>query len=170
MKQIKRLKPTITNEDINGAVKGKSNKCMIQHAIKRDYPDLQNIYVDKFFVRVTDPKANAILTFNMSAFGRVQLLKFDAGENVEPFKLRLTKPVVRFRTRKNLKGSAKPASAEDSVGRAKLGGPIRTPKTPMGRRLVGRDRVFGQRLFTDELRKLRESLEVKSAEPELQIE
>ena len=151
----KRLKIVVTEEEIQAAILGRTDKCMIHQAIKRDYPNFERISVDKNQVRVTDPEANVILTFAMSPFGKAQILMWDAGEEVKPFELWLRSPVIRER-KLDKDGNLKPKGPTDS---SRTHGAIRRPRTPQSRAMSGRDRILGQKLWSDELRKLRESLE-----------
>lgn len=151
-------------EDIDRAIaKGgreKSRFCMYAEAIKRRYLKLSNVMVDKNNVRVTDAEQGIVYTFPMSPLGRVHLLKFDAGEAVGPNTINLKHPVIRNRII-NKKGQSRIKNSEDC---AKLHiGAMRRPTSKEGSRMMGRDRIFGQRLFPDELRNLRETLGIPSS-------
>ena len=134
---------------------------MIKEAIKRDHPELERIWVDKEQVRLTDPGANVIYTFQMAALGKAVMLVWDNGEMVQPFDLWLRNPVVRERVAKN--GTQAP-KANESHAKKHLG-PILRPKTKEARALRGRDRIFGQKLWTTELAKVRRIFEPDSAVP-----
>lgn len=153
-KRVKRLKICVTQREIDGAVKGNSRKCMIQESIKRDHPEFKNIWVDKNQVRFTDPKANVIYTGDMPALGRANLLMFDAGEELKPFDVWVRNVVCRERELK--KGVNRAKAGEQRAKNHR--GPIPIPLTKEARRIRGRDRIFGQKLWTDELDKLRRTL------------
>ena len=95
--RLKILKVPVRQEQIEGSVRGKTNKCMIHDAIKRDHPEFKALYVDKNQVRFTDPKANVIYTFPMSAFGKTMMLVWDDGGEIKPYDIWLRNPVVRER-------------------------------------------------------------------------
>jgi hypothetical protein len=166
MKERRKLKVNVEQEDIDSGIRAKSNACMIFRAIKRTFPAFAKLWVDRKTVRFTDREANAIYTFELPPFARVQLLRWDAGETVEPFSVRLKKPIVRYRT---AVGSDGYPSVPERQTRPGAPGRVHEPKTKEGRRKVGRDRVFGAKLYAEELRKLRESLEIKPAHAELAI-
>jgi hypothetical protein len=151
-KQFKRVKISVTQEEIDQAAKANSHKCMVHQAIRRDHPQWKNVWVDKNQIRFTDPDANVIYTFQMSALGKTMILLWDAGEKVQPFDMWLRNPVVRER-RLNSNGMLKPKGQEDSA-REHLG-PVRRPRTKRERALSGKDRVYGAKLWTDELNKVR---------------
>lgn len=153
-KHIKRLHVVVTQKEIDQAKHAKSDHCMIQHSLKRMRPEFEKIWVDKNQVRFTDPKANVIYTFQMAPRGRVMILKWDAGEEVKPFDVWLRNPIVR--ERKLSGGYMRPKSGQDHS--TKHLGAVPQPKTKEGRRRTGRDRIFGQKLWTDELQKVREDL------------
>jgi hypothetical protein len=156
-KFLKRLHVVVTQKEIDQAKRAKSDGCMIQDSLKRMRPGFQKIWVDKNQVRFTDPAANVIYTFQMAPMGRVMILKWDAGEEIEPFDIWLRNPIVR--ERQLVRGHMRPKPSEDSVGEHL--GPVPQPKTKEARKQTGRDRVFGQKLWTDELASLRRSLEVR---------
>lgn len=154
-KQIKRLKIAVTQKEIDESVQAKSNKCMIQESIKRMFPKFINVWVDKNQVRFTDPNSNLIYTWELSPFAKVMLLKWDDGETISPFDVWLKNPIVRER-KLDKKGFMRAKSSEQSAKTHR--GAIPQPLTKEARRLRGRDRVYGQKLWTAELEKLRQVL------------
>jgi hypothetical protein len=153
-KTRKRLKISVSQDEIDNAMAGRTDKCMIHQAIKKAFPGFERISVDKNQVRVTDSEANVIYTFPMSPFGRAQILMWDAGEEVQPFDLWLRNPVIRER-KIGPDGYPKPVGPSDS---SKGHGPVRRPRTKQSRAMSGRDRIHGQKLWSNELQKLRDSL------------
>lgn len=158
--RIKRLKVSVTQTEIDEAVQAKSDKCMIHEAIKRDHPEFRNIWVDKNQVRVTDPKQNVIYTFQMAPLGRIGLLKFDMGEPLVPFSFTLVNPIVRERRFRD--GAQRADSSKDSS--TKSLGAVPKPKDKESRTQSGRDRVFGQKVWANEMAKVRELLAIPAAQ------
>jgi hypothetical protein len=157
-KHIKRMQIVVTQKEIDESVLAKSDGCMIQASIKRDHPEFKNIWVDKNQIRFTDVKANCIYTFQMAPRGRAMILKWDAGEKVEPFEIWVRNPIVRERI---LRDGVMRAKKSEQDSRRHLG-PVPIPKTKEGRLRTGRDRVFGLKQWSDELAKLREDLGISS--------
>jgi hypothetical protein len=148
----KRFKIDIKQEDIDEALTQKSRKCMFARSIARDYPEFSNISVDKEHVRVTDSEKNAIITLDMSPHGRTAMLFWDSGEKIKPLHTWLKVTAIRERVlRKD--GYPAPKSSQDSV--KKHHGPVPNFKNAEQRAMAGRDRVFGAKLWTVELNKLR---------------
>jgi hypothetical protein len=160
-KFIKRLRIVVTLHDIESAIRAKSNKCMIHQAIKRDHPEFRAILVELKHVRFTDPRTNSIYTFPMSPIGRAMLYKWDQGENIAPFDIWLSEPVVRARVIR--RGRKVPAAGRDRATRST--GAIPRARTKEAAARIGRDRIFGQKLWTKELQKLRSALEIKAPAP-----
>jgi hypothetical protein len=152
MRPIKRLTVKVNQEEIENAMRANSKKCMIQQSIERDYPILENISVDRNLVRATDPERNVIYTFDIAALAKAAILKWDSGESIGPFSFTLRHPVVRERVKRK-DGYMRPKHKEDAAKRSR--GAVPRPKTKEGRVMSGRDRVFGAKLWQDELEKLR---------------
>lgn len=148
----RRIKIRVTQEEIDKAQYGKADGCMIQMALRRDHPEYKNIWVDKEKVRYTDPIKNCIYTYEMHPRGRVMLLKWDSGEKVSPFDLWLRNPVVR--ERELLSGAMRSKRSHST----KHHGPVPNAKTKEERAQRGRDRIFGRKLWAEELAQVREDL------------
>ena len=145
----------VGQEEIEKAHRANSKKCMIVRSIERDYPTLTRIVVQKNDVRVTDPDRNVIYTFDMAPLARAAILKWDMGEPVEPFTFKLRHPVIRERMIKKHTGHMGTAGNKPATRSL---GVLRHPKTAESRAMMGRDRVFGAKLWTTELAKLRHLL------------
>jgi hypothetical protein len=152
-KRFKIMKVSVTSKEIDDAIRCKTNKCMIHEAIKRDHPNFKRIHVDKNQVRFTDTATNLIYTFPMSAFGRTMMLLWDDGTKVNPFPLWLRNPIVREKV--NIGGVLRP---KNSNAKKHLGPIPKALTKEQSRQRGGRDRIFGQKLWTDELAKLRDVL------------
>jgi hypothetical protein len=160
MKQIKKLVVPVSQENIDWGIEGNSRRCMIKKAVEEKFPELKHIRVTRDYVRATDPERDVIYTFPMSAFGRSMLLLFDEGNRValKPFALHLRRPIIRKRLK--MPGSA--TNKKQIVGRT-----YSTTKSTEGaaKKHLGavpashlkaeRDRVFGAKVWTVELQKLR---------------
>ena len=169
MKQIKQLKVEVTQKEIDEAQVANSQKCMVHEAIARKHPALKRIWVDKNQVRFTDPKQNVIYTFDMPALGKANILLWDEGTPIKPFSVTLRNPVVRTRVMRNdsTEKSGRKLRAVTADGRNKHAdtaarghGPVPKSGNKKGRAMRGRDRVFGQKLWSDELTKLRQLVTV----------
>jgi hypothetical protein len=156
IKNIKRMQVVVTQKEIDESALAKSDGCMIQASIKRDHPEFKNIWVDKNQIRLTDPKANCIYTFQMAPRGRAMILKWDAGEKIKPFDIWIRNPIVRQRML--IDGAMRPKRGQQSTKQHL--GPVPSPKTKEGRLRTGRDRVFGLKQWSEELAKLRADLAV----------
>lgn len=157
-KHIKRMQIVVTQKEIDESTLAKSDGCMIQAAIKRDHPEFRNIWVDKNQIRFTDVEKNCIYTFQMNPRGRAMILKWDAGEKIQPFEIWVRNPIIRQRVLQD--GVMRPKSSQQ---RSKQHlGPVPIPKTKEARLRTGRDRIFGLKQWSDELAKLREDLGISS--------
>jgi hypothetical protein len=159
LRLLKVLGVSVGQEEIDNAHIANSRKCMIHRSIEREYPTLKNIVVDKHQVRCTDPDRNVIYTFPMAPLARVAIEKWDSGEPVPPFSFKLRHPIIRDRVKRG--GVMRPKSSQDAA--VKSLGAVRRPKTAESRAMAGRDRVFGAKLWTAELAKVRELLAVPTA-------
>lgn len=159
LRLLKVLGVSVGQEEIDNAHRANSQKCMVHQSIERDYPTLKNIVVDKNQVRVTDPDRNVIYTFDMAPLAKAAILKWDAGEPVQPFSFKLRHPIIRNRVKRS--GAMRPPSSQDAA--VKSLGAVRRPKTAASRAMAGRDRVFGAKLWETELAKLRQLLAVPTA-------
>jgi hypothetical protein len=152
LRPLKVMTVDVRQENVDTAIRGKSTKCMIVQAIERAYPTLTRIVVQKNDVRVTDPDRNVIYTFDMAPLARAAILKWDMGEQVEPFAFKLRHPIIRTRMKKQHTGHMGTAGNKPATRHL---GVLRHPKTAESRAMMGRDRVFGAKLWTSELEKLR---------------
>jgi hypothetical protein len=169
MRKIKRLAINVSQKWINYGIEGNSRRCMIKEAVHEAYPKLKNIRASRDYLRATDPERNVIYTFPMSATGRTMLLLFDEGNRaaIRPFTLHLSRPIIRKRVAKvhqgkketthRIKGReySKVRSSQDNAKKHLGAVPARLEK----------DRVFGEKLWTAELRKLREDLGIQLVSP-----
>lgn len=153
---IKKLRVRVTQEDIDEAIRAKSSKCMIQRAFERDHPQYKNVLVDKNQIRFNDKKLNVIYTCDQPVRGRVMLLKWDSAETVKPWDMWLRYFTIRERILRQ--GRNSPKTSEDSF--EKHSGVVPRAKTKKARQQLGRDRVFGAKLWTEELAKVRADLGV----------
>jgi hypothetical protein len=158
LRLLKSMKVAVGQSEIDHAIRANSRKCMIHQSIERDYPSLKNIVVDKNQVRVTDPDRDVIYTFDMAPLAKAAILKWDAGETIQPFEFRLRHPIVRQRIKRN---DGRKGTSNDRAARSL--GVVPTPKTPVSRAMAGRDRVFGAKLWETELTKLRVLIGVSPA-------
>lgn len=172
MRQIKQLKVKVNQEEIDNAIRGNSRNCMYVKSIERQYPALKRVFADKHHVRFTDPKRNLIYTFDMPPQGRAQLLLFDEGAPMNSFGINLKNPTIRTRVLRNdaseksgrkLRAVTPDDRKADADTAVRSQGPVLTPKTKMGRAIRGVDRVYGAKLFSEELKKLRTTLGVGTA-------
>jgi hypothetical protein len=92
---MRKLIVNVTKEEIEKAERKNSRTCMIAAAIKRDYPDLKQVWVDIQMIRVTDSKKREQLTFITPRIANEQIVAFDDGEHVQPFSFKCTRPLVR---------------------------------------------------------------------------
>jgi len=88
----RRVEVQITAEIIESAVKADSSHCMIADAIKAQVPGAKFVSVDLQSIRFTDPKRGVRYLYLTPGIAQVALLRFDQGEDVEPFALKLPKP------------------------------------------------------------------------------
>lgn len=161
IKRFKRMRIVVTEKEIHESAIAKSDGCMIQQSLKRDHPEFKNIWVDKNQIRFTDPDQNCIYTFQMAPRGRAMILKWDAGETIDPFDIWIRNPIVRER-QLGKDGIQKPRSSQSRT-KSHLG-PVPRPKTKEQRVRTGRDRIFGLKQWSDELAKLREDLVIRIPE------
>lgn len=151
---MKRLKVVVTDAEIDGAVQGNSQKCMIAEAIRRDYRDrFTNIVVDKEEMAMTERETKARYKFLLPPVARVALLVFDHGKRPVPFTVYFRRPIVRQR-RSHLtsgdikKGARIPRLAGNQSVKLARGAMPRLDAE--GRLKMGRDRYFGKRVFAAE--------------------
>lgn len=142
-------KITVTQEDIDGAIRNASNRCAVADAIKRSIPDAIRIRVDTQTIRYTSRTRKERRFFLTAPSAQEYIVKFDAGDVIGPFTFNLDYnssqviPCIPMdeETRKNLAERAKlrvDSQKKTKGTRAKkVGG-----NAP---RLVQRDRQFGMR-------------------------
>jgi hypothetical protein len=163
-KRIKVLKIVVGQHEIDTSVRGSSPHCMITDSIERDHPKrFVNIVTDKNHVAFTDRKTLERYTFPMSPLGRASIYAFDEGLHVKPFTTVLRNPTIRQRREKVTPGEARTgAKTPRFTGQQRkyAAGVMPRPRSAEARKRMGRDRVFGARVFKDELAKLREQLGV----------
>jgi hypothetical protein len=82
----------ITEEGIATATKAHSSHCMIADAIKAQVPGAWRVAVDLQSIRFTDRKRGVRYLYLTPPRAQVALLRFDQGETVEPFRLRVSRP------------------------------------------------------------------------------
>ncbi len=157
---LKRIKVIVTPTEIAFATKANSKHCMITDSMKRDYGKRFNgIVTSKEYVAFTEKKTRRRYKFPLPPIARAALLRFDAGESVEPVEFTLKNPMMRERKQRARKEGHLPALVgESSFGNhpAQMAGAKNTQR----RISLGIDRIFGSRLFKSELDALRAQLQI----------
>lgn len=86
------MKISISAERIALAVPKNSHRCMIADAIKEQVSHASHVIVDLQSIRWTDEAEGVRYFYFTPPAAQEALLKFDAGEKVEPFEFNLPKP------------------------------------------------------------------------------
>lgn len=89
-----RVNVVVTPELIEEAVRGDSGHCMIAEAVKAAVPEARHVSVDLQTIRYSLPGVHARYTFLTPRIGQTALVRFDAGEEVEPFRMQLRNPHI----------------------------------------------------------------------------
>jgi len=82
------IRVDVTSKDIGGGKRSDAMHCAVQRAIERTLPDATRVEVDTQTVRFTDAAGQrwAYLTpYEVAGY----IIRFDAGEEIEPFSFRL---------------------------------------------------------------------------------
>lgn len=145
----------VTKEDIDGGIKNSSSHCMIADAIKRQYGgEATKVSVDLQTIRLSRPAKRERLVFFTPAIAQRRLLEFDAGVDVEPFTLKLARPVQVLPMGSTATGRAKRTVSAPRAGqiptvkggKALPVGPLAGGDKPSGRNAqIGRRRAYGLR-------------------------
>jgi hypothetical protein len=130
-------KIAVTEPLILRACQRDSRHCMIAEAIQAARPHWKNISVDLATIRWTNPKTSKrYIALTPEAAGQA-LVKFDQGEDVEPFSLTIT-PVQEIALRRDKRGHQAPASPRqqqlvvDDHGRTTIVGGKPLPRGHLG--------------------------------------
>ncbi len=84
------LKVSVTAPLIERATQRDSRHCMIAEAILAARPDFRRVIVDLATIRWTNPRTGKRYVALTPELAAVALVKFDQGQEVEPFELALT--------------------------------------------------------------------------------
>ena len=96
---IDNLRFTVLQDDIDKACKQDKRHCVIALAIKRKLHQMKidcghTVEVDLATIRFSDRANYTRYTFLQPPQGQVQLARFDRGEKIEPFELKLSRPMT----------------------------------------------------------------------------
>jgi hypothetical protein len=89
-----RVNLVITPELVADAIAEDSSHCMIAEAVKAALPYARWVSVDIQTIRFSDPQTRARYVYLTPRLGQSALVKFDAGEKVEPFRMQLRDPHI----------------------------------------------------------------------------
>ena len=87
--QFKMRQIEVTRQEIDHAVRENSHSCMIVEAIKRTVPGVRNVSVDVQTIRFTDVKNNRRIACLTPPVCQLNLVRFDRGMPLKPFKFDL---------------------------------------------------------------------------------
>jgi hypothetical protein len=82
----------VTQDHIDRATPEQSGRCMIAEAIKEMVPGAGKVHVDLQTIRFTDTEGIR-RTYLTPGVAQAALVRYDAGDDVEPFAFNLPKPV-----------------------------------------------------------------------------
>lgn len=104
-----RVSVEVTPEIIADATREDSGHCMIAEAVKAALPHARQVSVDIQTIRYSDPRTRARYIFLTPRLAQSALVAFDAGEEIEPFKVQLRNPhITTMSTRAHPERQTKP--------------------------------------------------------------
>lgn len=109
---------TVEQRHIDEAMPESSAKCMIAEAVRESYPGSKRIHVDMQTIRYTDAKG-VRRTYLTSTAAQHALVRFDAGDPVDPFRFMLHDLIHINRPHNNESKKKRDARAS---GHARVGG------------------------------------------------
>lgn len=83
------IKIDVTPEIVQRSTTADSRKCMIAEAVKTSFPNARSVSVDLQTIRFTDPSTHLRFIYLTPRVAQHQLLNFDQGFPVTPFKATL---------------------------------------------------------------------------------
>lgn len=89
-----RINVVVTEEIISEATREDSSHCMIAEAVKAAVPEARHVAVDLQSIRYSIPSMRARYTFFTPRIGQEALVAFDAGDEIEPFRMQLRNPHI----------------------------------------------------------------------------
>lgn len=140
----------VTQNDIDSACKKDKKGCMIALALKRKLTAMKIDYahtveVDLASLRFTDLVNKTRYTFLQTPFGQAQLARFDRGDIIKPFEIKVSRPITGP-MRKDRKEYKKPVEADmekQRTGRPTLHGVKRMPPRSTPATLHSSQRSYG---------------------------
>ena len=117
---------TVTQEDIDRALRRKSGRCVVATAVARSIPDATRVEVDLQTIRFSAEGERRVYLTPPAASGYV--IAFDAGDDIHPFAFRLSeRHRVNVRqdkrtpaAKERIRTRARIAKAEHKLGRAQV--------------------------------------------------
>jgi hypothetical protein len=110
----------VQQKHIDQGIPESSARCMIAEALKDSIPGSKKVHVDMQTIRYTDDKG-VRRTYLTNGSAQAALVRFDAGDEVLPFSVRLHQPIHISRGRPQA-SKRKTEVARDHQPRARLGG------------------------------------------------
>jgi hypothetical protein len=89
-----RVNLAITPELIADAIAEDSSHCMIAESVKVALPHVRHVSVDIQTIRFSDPQDRVRYVYLTPRLGQTALVRFDAGEEIEPFTMQLRDPHI----------------------------------------------------------------------------
>jgi hypothetical protein len=161
---------SVTSTEINRSIPKNSGHCMIADAVKKCFKDKFKrapyaVHVDLQTIRLTDSEKGFRYIYFTPAIGQAQLLNFDWGKEVRPFKFRLkggqivpifkyargkTTPIAKKKAKENTKAIKRFKTARLRITTAGKGNINSVTKIggnePPAAVLAGKRREFGLKL------------------------
>lgn len=173
-KALPKVQLNITKKLIDEAIKGDSSHCMIAEAVKIAYPSASHVHVDIQTIRFTDPERRERYFFLTPRRAQMEILAFDHGDPVRPFRTTIKDPMVQpsgtgekkaqmvKSTVSGKRSTPKIVLGKDSPPRAPLGGTTGSVKKAAAKKVakrqqrrrgkatgsIGNRRVYGLRSMT----------------------
>jgi hypothetical protein len=89
LKGAPHLRVSVSEAEIDGAIKGDAFRCMIVRAIQVAYPKYIHVTVDLQTIRFSDPARGVRYVYLTPRIAQAALVLFDQGKKVRPFKFHL---------------------------------------------------------------------------------
>jgi hypothetical protein len=89
-----RVNLAVTPELIADAIAEDSSHCMIAEAVKAALPHVRHVSVDIQTIRFSDPQNRVRFVYLTPRLGQTALVRFDAGDKIEPFRMQLRDPHI----------------------------------------------------------------------------